>query len=106
MKSLRQLLVGDGGLALRDVFEECAHPGMRRQPIVLSPKLGVTSGMVTSSHRREWASIEMRTKPPCLPGGDRGFESRSLHRRVECEPELRNFRHRCSGTTTRAPIFP
>src|SRR5438874_4969045 len=64
MKSLRQLLVGDGGLALRDVFEECAHPCMRRHPIVLSPKLGVTSGMVTSSHRREWASIEMRTSLP------------------------------------------
>src|ERR1700680_2901124 len=61
LKSPRQLLVGNGGLALRDVFEECAHPCMRRHPIVLSPKLGVTSGMVTSSHRREWASIEMRT---------------------------------------------
>jgi hypothetical protein len=81
MKSLRQLLVGDGGLALRDVFEECAHPCMRRHPIVLSPKLGVTSGMVTSSHRREWASIEMRTSLPAYPAGNRRFESRSLQRR-------------------------
>jgi len=52
-----------GGLALRNVFEECAHPCMRRHPIVLSPKLGGTSGIVTSSHRREWASIKMRTSP-------------------------------------------
>src|SRR5438105_6146966 len=69
LKGPRQLLVGDGGLALRDVFEECAHPCMRRHPIVPSPKLGVTSGMVTSSHRREWASIEMRTSLPAYPAG-------------------------------------
>src|SRR5205807_9223643 len=72
LKSPRQLLVGDGGLALRDVFEESAHPCMRRHPIVLSPKLGVTSGMVTSSHRREWASIEMRTSLPAYPAGTEG----------------------------------
>jgi len=40
---------------------------MRWHPIVLSPKLGVTSGTVTSSHRREWASIEMRTSLPAHP---------------------------------------
>jgi hypothetical protein len=69
LESLRQLLVGDGGLALRDVFEECAHPCRRRHPIVLSAKLGVTSGMVTSSRRREWASIEMPTSLPAHPAG-------------------------------------
>src|SRR5215472_4156134 len=36
LKSLSRLLVGNGDLALRDVLEECAHPCMRRQPIVLS----------------------------------------------------------------------
>src|SRR5437660_11331948 len=36
LKSLRQLLIGNGDLALRAVFEECAYPCMRRQPIVLS----------------------------------------------------------------------
>src|SRR5580700_4872654 len=44
LKSLRQLLVGNGDLALRDVLEECPHPCMRRHPIVLSPKFGVTIG--------------------------------------------------------------
>src|SRR5271169_6633396 len=36
LKSLRQLLVGDGNSALREVLEECACLCMRRQPIVLS----------------------------------------------------------------------
>src|SRR3984893_11040699 len=44
LKSLRQLLVGNGDLALRDVLEECPHPCMHRHPIVLSPKFGVTIG--------------------------------------------------------------
>src|SRR6202045_5182635 len=30
LKSLCQLLVSDGDLALREVFEECPHPCMRR----------------------------------------------------------------------------
>src|ERR1700720_68009 len=53
LKSLRQLLVRDGGLPLRDVFEECAHPCMRRHPIVLSPKLGhVGHGHLLAPTRR------------------------------------------------------
>ena len=44
------------------------------------------------------------SKTVVLLTGDRGFESISLHRRVGCEPELRNFRHRCSGTTTAATV--
>src|SRR5271167_5030277 len=53
LKSLRQLLVGYGDSALREVLEECAYPCMRRQPIVLpqNPALA-PSGMVTSSRRR------------------------------------------------------
>jgi len=35
---------------------------------------------------------------------DRWFESVSLHRRVGCEPELRKFRHRCSGTNYASTI--
>src|SRR5580704_1097062 len=89
-----------GVLALRDVFEECAHPCMRRHPIVVSPKLGVASGMVTSSHRREWPSIEMRTSLPAYPAGDRGFESRSLQRGV-CEPSVPQRR---SGTEGSNPL--
>src|SRR5271155_353282 len=50
LKSLCQLLVGDGDLALRDILEECAHPCMRRQPIALFQSS--RSGMVTSSRRR------------------------------------------------------
>src|SRR3954451_23887019 len=36
LKSLCQLLVGNGNLALRDVLEECAQHCMCRQPNVLS----------------------------------------------------------------------
>jgi hypothetical protein len=36
LKSVRQLLVGNEDSALRDAFENCTHPCMRRHPIVLS----------------------------------------------------------------------
>src|SRR6266581_9257485 len=39
LKSLRQLAVGNGDSALREVLEKCAYLGMGRQPIVLSPKV-------------------------------------------------------------------
>src|SRR6266852_238696 len=46
LKSLRQLLVGNGNLALREVLEECAYPCMRWQPIVLSQSSALSrSGM-------------------------------------------------------------
>src|SRR5216683_3618630 len=43
LKSLRQLLVGNGNSAPRDVLEECTYPYMRRQPIVLFPKFGIVT---------------------------------------------------------------
>jgi hypothetical protein len=50
LKSLRQLLVGNGDSSVRAVLEECADPCMRRQPIVLSQSSALSrSGMVTSS---------------------------------------------------------
>src|SRR5271169_2508144 len=49
LKSLRQLLVGNGNSAFREVLKECAHSCMRRQPTVLSQSSASRSGMVTSS---------------------------------------------------------
>jgi hypothetical protein len=110
MKSLRQLLVGDGGLALRDVFEECAHPCMRRHPIVLSPKLGATSGMVTSSHRRN--GRQSKCGPASLPTRRETEGSNLAPSRGESKtnpPRLRT-RISCSrGVRTRPgyrPLYP
>src|ERR1700720_1104766 len=43
LKSLRQLLVGNGDSSVRAVLEECADPCRRRQPIVLSQKFGIVT---------------------------------------------------------------
>jgi len=52
LKSLRQLLVGNGDSALRDVLEECAGLCMRQQPIVRSQ----SSASSTATQRRNSAS--------------------------------------------------
>ena len=61
LKSLSRLLVGNGDLALRDVLEECAHPCMRWQPIVLSQG--------SACRDRAWSP----------PGGDDPDRLRPLH---------------------------
>jgi hypothetical protein len=46
-KSVRQLLVGNENSALRDAFEKCTRPCMRRHPIVLSESSALSAATVT-----------------------------------------------------------
>jgi hypothetical protein len=48
-KSVRQLLIGNEHSALRDAFEKCTRPCMRRHPIVLSEKFRIVRNNVRSS---------------------------------------------------------
>jgi hypothetical protein len=48
-KSVRQLLIGNEHSALRDAFEKCTRPCMRRHPIVLSEKFRIVRNNARSS---------------------------------------------------------
>jgi hypothetical protein len=78
-----------------------------RRSAISTARSGRRSPPGPSSPRRQRPprlGTEAGSKTAALLTGDRGIESCSLHRRVGCEPELRNFRHRCSGTTTAATV--
>ncbi len=45
--NVRQLLVGNEDSALRDALEECTHPCMRRQPIILSQSWTLSAATAT-----------------------------------------------------------
>jgi hypothetical protein len=47
LKSVRQLLVGNEDSALRDAFEKCTHPCMRRHRLVLSESPAFSAAKVT-----------------------------------------------------------
>jgi hypothetical protein len=47
LKSVRQLLVGNDDSSLRDAFEKCTHPCMRRHPLVLSESPAFSAATVT-----------------------------------------------------------
>src|SRR5216683_288719 len=47
LKSVRQPLVGNEDSALRDALEECAHPCLRRQSIVLSQNSALSAATIT-----------------------------------------------------------
>jgi hypothetical protein len=47
LKSVRQLLVGNEDSALRDAFETCTRPCMRRHPIVLPESSELSAATVT-----------------------------------------------------------